>query len=74
MSAYSNRHNIKPVARNFKRGAPRATLDEMLYRINTTGLARATDSKIDTLAGTTSGQVRSASRQQVEEAFYTNVP
>ena len=68
---YSNRHNIKPVLRNFARGASRSLLDEAQYRVNTAGSGHAT-AGVELLAKTTAAQVRFASKQQGEEALYSN--
>lgn len=68
---YANRHNIKPVSRNFKRGAPRAALDEAQYRINI-GTAEGRVNGLTQLAKTTVGQVQGASKQQAEEALYVS--
>lgn len=73
-ASYTNRHNIKPVLRNFTRGAHRAMLDEVLYRVNTVAqFERGSGTGTVQLAKTTAAQIRSASKQQGEEAIYTNV-
>jgi hypothetical protein len=67
---YANRHNIKPVLRNFARSASKTLLEEALYRVNTAGSGHAT-AGIEIVAKTACGLAR-ASKQQGEEAMYTN--